>query len=224
MCIRDSFLTAINPQIIKSYSQNELDRAYDLVLYASRFAFLLLLVLSSPIICETEVILKLWLKNVPDYAAVFVRLSLILAICDAVSLPLVTLQQATGKLRNYQLVVGVLHMLNFPISLLFLYIDFEPSIVYYIAIILSVISLYARLIMQRRLIGISIVMFHKKVLSRICLVGVLNFFSLTLLRKYAENQYVSIVIAFLCSLILSIIVGLNKSEINYFITKIKTKI
>ena len=220
----NNFLTAINPQIIKSYSQNELDRAYDLVLYASRFAFLLLLVLSSPIICETEVILKLWLKNVPDYAAVFVRLSLILAICDAVSLPLVTLQQATGKLRNYQLVVGVLHMLNFPISLLFLYIDFEPSIVYYIAIILSVISLYARLIMQRRLIGISIVMFHKKVLSRICLVGVLNFFSLTLLRKYAENQYVSIVIAFLCSLILSIIVGLNKSEINYFITKIKTKI
>ena len=153
----NNFLTAINPQIIKSYSQNELDRAYDLVLYASRFAFLLLLVLSSPIICETEVILKLWLKNVPDYAAVFVRLSLILAICDAVSLPLVTLQQATGKLRNYQLVVGVLHMLNFPISLLFLYIDFEPSIVYYIAIILSVISLYARLIMQRRLIGISIV-------------------------------------------------------------------
>ena len=220
----NNFLTAINPQIIKSYSQKDLDRAYELVLYASRFAFLLLLVLSSPIICDTEVILKLWLKNVPDYAPVFVRLSLILAICDALSLPLVTLQQATGKLRNYQMVVGVLHMLNFPISLLFLYLNFEPNIVYYIAIALSVISLYARLIMQKRQIGISILMFHKKVLSRICLVGVLDFLSISLLRNYVENQYVSMVIAFLGSVILAVLVGLNRSEINYIVAKIKTKL
>ena len=219
-----NFQIAFNPQITKLHAVGDSLHLNNLVNKASLFSYYLMLLFAVPFMINTEIILKLWLKNVPDYAAVFVRLSLILAICDAVSLPLVTLQQATGKLRNYQLVVGVLHMLNFPISLLFLYIDFEPSIVYYIAIILSVISLYARLIMQRRLIGISIVMFHKKVLSRICLVGVLNFFSLTLLRKYAENQYVSIVIAFLCSLILSIIVGLNKSEINYFITKIKTKI
>ena len=219
----NNFLTAVNPQIIKSYSQKDLVRSYRLVLYASRFAFLLLLILSSPIICETEEILKIWLKNVPNNAPVFVRLSLGLALCDSISLPLVTLQQATGKLRNYQLVVGVLHMLNFPISLLFLYLKFDAYVVYVIAIFLSLISLYARLIMQWRQIGISIKEFHQKVIFKVGLVGLLVFLFLLYIKTTNNLWYLNVCISLIVSIMLSLFIGLKKNEILYIVNKIKNK-
>lgn len=220
----NNFLVAINPQIIKSYSQNDLERAYDLVLYASRFAFLLLLVLSAPIICETDIILQLWLRNVPDYASTFVRLSLLLAICDALSLPLVTLQQATGKIRNYQLIVGSLHMLNFPLSLLLLYIGSVPNVVYFVAIFLSVVSLYARLIMQNRQLGISIMKFHAKVLSRASAVALLCILSILLLQRSSINQYLNMVLSFVFTVAFAIMIGFTRDEIVFVISKIRKRL
>lgn len=220
----NNFLVAINPQIIKSYSQNDLERAYDLVLYASRFAFLLLLVLSAPIICETDVILQLWLKNVPDYASTFARLSLLLAICDALSLPLVTLQQATGKIRNYQLIVGSIHMLNFPLSLLLLYIGSVPNIVYFVAIFLSIVSLYARLIMQNRQLGISIMKFHTKVLSRASAVAVLCILSILMLQRSSINQYFNMVLSFVFTVVFTIMIGFTREEIVFVLSKIRKRL
>ena len=96
----NNFLMAVNPQIIKSYSQNDLKRSFKLAIYSARFSFLLLTIISFPIICETTYILELWLKIVPDYSVNFVRLTLILTIVEVISLPLVTLQQATGKIKK----------------------------------------------------------------------------------------------------------------------------
>lgn len=219
-----NFLMAINPQIIKSYSQKDLERAYDLVLYASRFAFLLLLVLSTPIICKTDVVLQLWLKNAPDYAASFVRLSLVLAICDALSLPLVTLQQATGKLRNYQLVVGSLHMLNFPVSLLLLYAGAVPEIVYFVALLLSIVSLYARLIMQKRQLGISIMKFHVKVLGRVIPVALLCAVVILLLQQYSINSYIVMALSFIFTIMVVVLIGFSRKEISIIYSKIKKRL
>lgn len=219
-----NFLMAINPQIIKSYSQKDSERAYDLVLYASRFAFLLLLVLSTPIICKTDVVLQLWLKNAPDYAASFVRLSLVLAICDALSLPLVTLQQATGKLRNYQLVVGSLHMLNFPVSLLLLYAGAVPEIVYFVALLLSIVSLYARLIMQKRQLGISIMKFHVKVLGRVIPVALLCSVVILLLQQYSINSYIVMFFSFIFTIMIVVLIGFSRKEIALIYSKIKKRL
>ena len=220
----NNFLVAVNPQIIKSYSQNDLERAYDLVLYASRFAFLLLLVISSPIICETDIILRLWLKNVPDYASTFVRLSLLLAVCDALSLPLVTLQQATGKIRNYQLIVGSLHMLNFPISLLFLYFGFAPDVVYFVALFLSIVSLYARLFMQKRQLGISVMKFHTKVLSRTGAVALLCILSILMLQRNISNFYLNIILSFVFTVAFTVMVGFSREEIIFVLSKIRKRL
>ena len=218
-----NFLVAVNPQIIKSYSQNDLNYSYHLVLLASRFAFLLLVVLSVPIICETEVILKIWLKNYPDYAPLFVRLSLLVAISDTLSLPLVTLQQATGKIKTYQIVVGMIHMLNFPISWLFLYMGAYPYVVYFISISLSVLSLYARLYMQNKQLGISVLMFHKEILSRVLLVSLSIFICIILIKSCIKNCYVILLLSEFIALSFAIMLGFKKKEILSLQNKIKNK-
>ena len=214
-----NFLMAVNPQIIKSYSQQDTERAYMLVMYGARFSFLLLSVISLPIISETEYILKLWLKIVPDYSVVFVRLALILTIVEAISLPLVTLQQATGKIRNYQIVVGTLHMANFPTSFVFLHFGFNPEIVYLIAIGLAFISLYARLYMLKQVIDISIMKFNKDVVFRSITVALLMSLSLFMVEGYIHNFFANIIFSLLIAVFWSIIVGLKKQEFIYVYSK-----
>ena len=218
-----NFLMAVNPQIIKSYSKQDIERAYMLAMCGARFSFLLLSAISLPIICETDYILKLWLKIVPDYSVTFVRLTLILTIIEVVSLPLVTLQQATGKIRNYQIVVGTLHMVNFPVSFVFLHFGFKPEVVYFVAISLAVISLYARLYMLKRVVDISIMKFNEEVVIRVVLVALFMFLSLFVVEKYAHESFFGIILSLLIAMILSILIGLKKQEIIYVYSKIIKK-
>ena len=55
---------------------------------------------SLPIIIETETILRLWLKIVPDYAVIFVQLTLILAISQTYSQTLITAMLTTDKIKT----------------------------------------------------------------------------------------------------------------------------
>lgn len=65
-----SFQTAINPQIIKSYSGNDIGYTKNLVLLSSRFTLYVLLIIIIPLYCYIDVLLMLWLKSVPLYTSV----------------------------------------------------------------------------------------------------------------------------------------------------------
>lgn len=218
-----NFLMAVNPQIIKSYSKQDIERAYVLTMCGARFSFLLLSIISFPIICETEYILRLWLKTVPDYSVAFVRLTLILTIVEVVSLPLVTFQQATGKIRNYQIVVGTLHMVNFPASFMFLHIGFTPIIVYIVAISLAMISLYVRLYMLKQVVGISIMKFNKDVIVRVVLVALLMSLCLLGMDKYVHNPLANIILSLFVAVFCSVFMGLKRQELIYVYSKILKK-
>lgn len=168
-----NFMTAINPQITKSYASGDYPYMLALIRNGARFSFYLLLLLSLPIIIETNTILTLWLKNVPEYTAVFVRLVLIFAMCEALSGTQITALQATGNIRNYQLVVGTIQILNFPISYLLLDRGHAPETTMYVAICLSVGCLFARLWFLHRQVEISMKSFFTQVLLNVCSVAVL---------------------------------------------------
>ena len=61
-------------------------------------------------------ILKIWLKNVPEYTIIFCRLILILSLIMQFSTGLMVAVSAVGKIRAYQLIMGSLLLLNIPIG------------------------------------------------------------------------------------------------------------
>ena len=103
----NNFMTALNPQIIKSYAIGESSHVMTLIYQGARLSFYMLLLLSLPVIIEANSILNVWLVTVPEYTVTFVRLVLVLTLFESLSNPLVTAMLATGKIRNYQLVVGL---------------------------------------------------------------------------------------------------------------------
>ena len=170
---------------------------------------------------ETEIILKLWLKIVPEYTVVFTQLVIVNILIDCISGSLMTAAQASGRLKIYQSVVGGLLLLNLPMSYVFLKFGLQPEITFYTSIFISILALIARLFILRYLIKLKIIHFFYKVIIKIVLVSSITIFFLLifqLLLYNTPNAYIFIVLtALITALGVVIFVGLNKNERKYLI-------
>ncbi len=166
-----NFMTAVNPQITKSYASGDYKYMFYLISKSSRMSYYLLFILALPVLFNTEHILSLWLKDVPEHSGLFVQLFLIFTLSESLSNPLITAQLATGNIRNYQLVVGGLQLLNLPVSYFFLKAGFMPEVTVVVAIVISQICLFARLYMLRGMISLPSGRFLRKVYLNVILVS-----------------------------------------------------
>lgn len=227
----NNFTIALNPQITKSYASGDRDYMMNLIYQGSRLSFYMLLFLSLPILLSTHYILVLWLRLIPEHSVAFIQLTLIFAMCESISYPLITAMLATGNIRNYQIVVGGLQLFNLPISYVLLRLGFIPETVLVVAIVLSQLCLLARLIMLRNLINISFWQFTKKVYFNIILVSFSASVAPWLISIYATETFVSFVLICIVSVLSSSLtiyfVGCSKKEqlmINQQLIKIRNKI
>ena len=129
---------------------------FSLVRRSSRLSFCLLYLLALPVIFNAEYLLGIWLKEVPAHAPLFVQLFLIFALSESLSNPMITAMLATGDIRRYQLVVGGLLLLNLPVSYVCLKLGAIPEVTVIVAIIISQMCLWARLIMLNKATGFPI--------------------------------------------------------------------
>ena len=218
-----NFMTALNPQIIKSYATDNRDYMMDLIYQGARFSFYMLLILSLPVLVNTHYLLGLWLKIVPDHAVLFVQLVLLFAMSESISNPLVTAQHATGKIRDYQLIVGGLQMLNLPVSYVLLRMGMFPEVVIVVAIVISQCCLGARLLLLRGMIGLSIKTYAMKVYLNVLIVtmisAILPFFISKQLEESFLNSILLSFLAFICTGITIYYIGCNKTERQFVLNK-----
>jgi O-antigen/teichoic acid export membrane protein len=220
----DNFMMALNPQITKSYASGNKKYLFQLVQQSARFSYYLMLFLSLPILIEAECILKLWLNIVPNYTVIFVRLSLIYAIAQTLSKPLVTAMLATGNIKRYQIIVGGLQMMNLPFSYLALKLGSEPQSTTVIAIIFSFACLSARLWLLRGMIGLPVNDYLKNVLLNTIIVTAISIISPLIVYKTMHPgllRLLSVCIAsVLSTVIVSFFVGLSRLEREFTLQKI----
>ena len=169
-----NFTTALNPQIVKNYAAQDFQRVKFLIRTGTLGSYFLLLLIALPILFNTPYILELWLKNVPNETVTFVRLALLFVMSEAISTPLITAASASGKIRNYQLLVGGIQSLNFPLSYILFRLGAPSYSVLFVAVILSQCCLTARLYVLRKMISLSARVFFKECYVRIVLVTVLS--------------------------------------------------
>lgn len=167
-----NFMTALNPQITKSYAANDREYVLSLVERGSRFSFFIMFIFALPIFLEVDFVLTIWLQHYPEHTTNFVRLILILSVIDIISNTLATLQSATGKIRNYQLAVGVMMLMNFPLSYICLCFGGAPESVLVVAIFVSILCMMLRLYFVQQTTQFPIRRFLLRVCVRILLVVV----------------------------------------------------
>ncbi|MCL7763387.1 oligosaccharide flippase family protein [Polaribacter sp. Z014] len=223
-----NFQLAMNPQLVKSFAENNLTYMHQIIFQGAKFSFFLLLLFCIPIIMETELILSIWLKEVPEHTVIFTRLALINIMIDSLSGTMVGAVQASGKIKLYQSLVGGLLLLILPISYLFLKIGFPAEVTLYVSIIISIIAMFLRVILLEKLIDISIKKFISKVIFISFIVSILSFV-MPLIPRLIMNtgifRFLTVSIVAIISTICSIyFIGLNTIEKEYIRSRIKFKI
>ena len=159
-----NIVAAIRPQLVQSYSAGNITRVENMMFSMSRLIFVMLYILSLPIMIELPYILKLWLSgNIPDYTIVFSDLIIINMIITSMNTPLSQVVHATGKMKYYQIGTSLTICTILPISYIFLKLGYSPVSTFVISIVTSIINQVICLFLLRRIFPFSIKTYVKDV-------------------------------------------------------------
>lgn len=214
-----NFQVAFQPSIVKTYAQNDIDKLKNLIYSTSKISFLLLFMISCPVILNIEPLLQLWLgDNVPFQSGYFCTLLLVSFILDALSAPLYMTVFATGKIRSYQVAISSLLILNILATYVLLKFGFPAITAMYVKCAISGLSLILRFIYVHNLIGLSLYIYLTKVIFPALFVAAITIGAGVLISgiEIADQIFLSliirIVIIFATFIAISYLFALNASE------------
>lgn len=213
MLFSSNFNSSLYPPIIKSYSSNDKKNMFFLVFNGSKVTFYLMWIFSLPLFFEMEFILKLWLKNIPEGVVLFSRLSLVEVLITSINLPILTAARAPGKMKSYELSLGVIQFGIFLASWLALSMGAEVYIIFVIAIVANLLMFAVRLIIVKSSIGLDILDFINQVFVPVLGVVFVSFMSSFLINFYLPKGFwfsiMFLLISGLITLIIIYFVGLD---------------
>ena len=219
-----NFLMAVNPQITKLYAQNNLEEMHRLLFRSSKFACYLLLLLTIPLVMETETILTLWLKIVPEYTVPFIRILLCIVIVDSMARPLMTAAAATGDVKKYQSVIGGILLSIVPIAYVVLKLGGDPTSVYIVHLAICILAFFTRLLIIRPMIKLSIRNFTSAVILPCLMVAIGSFILSRLVKEFLPASLIGVLlVCFISAVIVALLaylIGLTKGERLFVNTKI----
>lgn len=223
------FQTAVNPQITKRYAAQETDSMYTLVIRSTNFSYYLILILSLPIILRMDYILTLWLDKYPSYTTTFCRLILINCLLDSLSNLLASVVKAHGKIRNYQILVSFMLMLNLPLSYIILKAGLPAYSTYFIYAAISIALLIIRLLFLNKMMKFPVKEFLKKAILKLFLITSIilpiPIITNTLLHEGNFCNFIIVaLVSTICTTSIIYFMGLENSEKTYVKNLIKTKI
>lgn len=223
---------AMAPQIMQSKGQGDYVHMISLSIKQCKFSFMLFMLFAVPLFIEMPMVLKIWLKQIPENAIVFCRLMLIVSMIQQITIGLQTLIQANGRIALYQSMMAFFILLNMPAAYMVLWLEMEPFSVIIALVIVEIVCLIVRVILAHRLVSLSYKMFLSQLLAPLsCVLAVSIIISFLLISNImVESEYLRL----FCNTLISIIVVLSisfvvlsngeKKYIFNLITTIKNKI
>ncbi|MCY1723261.1 MATE family efflux transporter [Prolixibacteraceae bacterium Z1-6] len=175
MAFSNTMLKALNPVIVKSEGGKNRYQMLEASMTGNKLSFFLLAFFAIPALLEMPFILKLWLKDVPEYSIEFCRLRLIAMYIGQLTVTFPTAISAIGNIKQFSSWNSVIWALLLPASYVLFKFGAPPEYLYFVFIAvyiaLSIISVY----FIKRLGGLSIKDFLVNVVSRCMSASILTF-------------------------------------------------
>lgn len=223
-----NFYTAVKPQLVKSYAENNNKYMMNLFYMSSKLSYFLLLFFCLPVLVETEYILNLWLTNTTDYMIIFTRLIIVYTMILSLQNPITALVHATGQIKKYHIIVEIVTLLCLPISYLFLKLGYPAEFTLYTSIVIFAVAHFIRLWILKGLIKISINNYLKHIISILIMVTLISLIPLIAIKTQLEYGFIRFIIIIIVSTIAvitnSFFIGLTQNEKNSLIEIIKSKL
>lgn len=193
----NNFNVGLYPPIIKSYASGDTEQMFSLIFNGSKITFFLLWVFALPLFICMEIVLGFWLKDPPADSVLFTRLALCEVVINSISLPIITAARAPGKMKSYELTLGFIQLLILPICLLILRMGYSASSVYITTIIVNICMFFIRLVIVKKLIGISLLSFFTFVVRPVLLIMLISSILPFLILNSSTSELATVVSAIL---------------------------
>lgn len=211
-----NMMVAANPQIIKNYALKEYSSYSDLVYKMSKYSFFLMLLFVLPSILNIDYILNIWLVTPPDFTAILLFYGLIFNLVESLHAPLWVSMQATGKLKQYQIVISSIYLLNLPLLYLVYFCGYKPESMLLIQTFISAIIIIVRLIYSRKLAHLNVSVYIYKVIIPIIKVSVIAVPIPVIVSSYMQPSllklFVTVIISILFLCLTIYFFGMNYQE------------
>lgn len=172
--ISSSLSGAFMPEIVSSEGRGDRERVITLTFKSIRLSFVIISIVVFPILFQTDFILTVWLKNPPEYAALFCQTMLIAFLIMRFVGSFDSAICATGRIKVYQITMLSLAAFTILLAALLLYLDFGIYSVCFVilgySILFNAISLY----FCKKLVSISIRQWVNNVVRPIALTIIFN--------------------------------------------------
>ena len=180
-----------------------------------------------PLFFYAEGILKLWLKIVPQYTAIFLQLSLLVSIVDGVAYPLMTGAQATGNIKKFLTIIAVIALAIAPISYIVLKLGAKPYMVYVVHLVICTIIFVVRVFLIKPLIKLSISQYYNQLLLSIFPVALIStpiayFISVFFKESHVISIFIGIGLCIFVVMLVTYLCGLEKGERKFVNDKLSS--
>lgn len=217
---------AINPQLVKSEGRGNRQRMLRLTSISTKFSIFLFSLIAIPVIIEMPYLFNVWLKNVPEFAVVFARLSLIAVLIEKFTFEITSAIRAVGKIRQFQIVETLIKVLNLPVAYFLFKMGYPPKTIYVVGIIFSCIAAIYRLFIGKKITDMDVSEYIKQgilpTLPPILIAIAVGFVIHLFLSEGVTRLILSFVIIAGAILISIRYMGLTKVELN-MINSLKLK-
>lgn len=207
---------AIKPQITKSYAQESNERLFTLSYASARFTFFALLLVSLPIMIEAKEILTLWLKDVPEHTVRFVQLIMLCTLVDVLSNPMLTIAQASAKIKKYQTMVGLIYLLVVPLSYLALVLWRVPEFVFVVNLLVFLVLQIVKMFIVCPIVKMPIRGYAKMVYLRsigvLLFCGIISYLPILLMTEGLMRLGIVLLFSIVSMTVGIYTIGLNSNE------------
>lgn len=223
-----NFFMSVNPQIIKTYANGELEYTKKLIIKSSKFGFFLYMIIALPLIFNMEFILTLWLgaEQVTNNMVYFCQLILSMSFTSSLESPITQAVRATGNIKKYQIVIGLQTLSFIPICYMAFKLGAEAFVSMVILCIIYCITLISRIFFIIRILPIKIKEYLYQIVSPATITLVLSSFIFVVIdniSKLKEIFYLKIPIELIVELSIISYLGLSTKERTYLWNILKTK-
>lgn len=214
--LASNFQQAVDPQITKNYATGDKSRMLSLIYKSTKISYILVFLITFPIIVETEFILKLWLGVVPTNTVRFVQLSLLIVLFEVITNPITTAVLATGQIKRYQITIGLFLLSIIAFAYVALKMGVSPVGVYVINLAMIFLLFIVKLLIATPLIELNLSDFCKSFIVPTVSFTILSVAIYAILYSIAgEMSIINVILAVLSALVAAYFCGLSKSEKVY---------
>jgi Na+-driven multidrug efflux pump len=156
----------LNPLIDKSEGAKDRKMLFLTVFKGTKISFYLLAFLYIPFLIEMPFILKIWLKNVPEYTIIFCRVLLLRNLIEQLYIPMINAISAQGNIKLFQIMNSVLNLTPIVMASIFFYLGYSPYYLYYSFLIFSLLQFLLVLYFSNKNLNFPITDFYNQVIKK----------------------------------------------------------